>query len=70
MVVLHWLMLHQNQTGERVHNACLQAAKAPEEEQGARQQSVPAQETDNKGWQLSPEGDAAILHGTELPLFL
>ena len=48
--------------------ACLQAAETPEAEQPAAQQAVPAQERDQKGWQLSPEGDAAILRGTEHPL--
>ena len=29
----------------------------------AQTRSEPAQEAEKKGWQLSPEGDAAILHG-------
>ena len=44
----------------------MQAPQAPEEQRpvvAAQTQSEPAQEAEKKGWQLSPEGDAAILHG-------
>lgn len=50
--------------GSYRHYGCLQAAETPEAEQPALQESAPAEDTDKKGWQLSPEGDAAILHGT------
>ena len=46
----------------------LQAADTLEGEQPAVQQPVPAKDRDKNGWRLSPEGDAAILHGTEYPV--
>ena len=48
--------------------ACTQAAGSSEAEQPAKEQSALAQKGAKKGWQLSPEGDAAILHGPHLPL--
>jgi len=48
--------------------ACTQAAESSEAEQPAKEQSAPTQKGTQKGWQLSPEGDAAILHGAHLPL--
>jgi hypothetical protein len=50
----------------------MQAPQAPEEQEplvAAQTRSEPAQGVEKQGWQLSPEGDAAILHGDiQLPV--